>query len=720
MSNPLNAKNTHTSDAFEYTCPMHPEIIRHQPGSCPICGMSLELRSPSPQIAKPIQTELNDLTQRFWWSVLFTLPILFLTMGSHIPGIKDVIAAIPVPFSAGLQFVLTTIVIAWCGYPLLKKAWLSITQRHLNMFTLIGLSVSIAYGYSVIALFFPNLFPTTFLENGSIHFYFETASVIITLVLMGQVLETKGREQTGSALRSLLDLSPKTARRIQGQTETEIPFDEIHINDTLRVRPGEKIPTDGEVIQGHSSVNESMITGESIPIEKQAGASVIGGTLNLSGSLIMRAKQVGKETLLAQIVQLVSEAQRSKAPISKLVDRISSYFVPGVLVIAALTFMIWSIWGPSMTDGLIASISVLIIACPCALGLATPMSITVGMGRGAKAGILIKNADSLERFEKVNVLVVDKTGTLTRGKPAVNHIIPHKNFTHNEILRLAASLEVASEHPLANAFIDAAQKNQLDLEEIEHFSAEIGQGIRGIWKGKQLALGNATLCNTLNVSIAPLKEKALQFAKKGETVMYFIVENQLAGLISVVDPIKNSTASALKNLKNLGLKIVMVTGDNQTTAQAVAKKLAIQDLKAEVLPSEKGKIVKQLQKKGNIVAMAGDGINDAPALAQADIGIAMGTGTDVAIQNADVTLVKGNLIGIARAKQLSSHVMKNIRENLFLAFIYNSLCIPIAAGIFYPWNGHLLDPMFSALAMSLSSLSVVGNSLRLRTSKIYP
>lgn len=723
MSVQLNSKDTQSAlDSQEYTCPMHPEIIRNQPGDCPICGMSLELRTLSNK--KPGQVcrhELNDLSRRFWLSTLLTLPILFLTMGLHIPGIKSILTYIPVKFSAWLQFILASVVIFWCGYPLLKKAWVSLTQKHLNMFTLIGLGVSIAYGYSLIALLFPNLFPAAFHStSGHANLYFETASVITVLVLMGQILELKGREQTGGALRALLDLSPKTARRVKNNTDTEIPLDEIQINDELRVRPGEKIPTDGEIIQGHSSINESMITGEAIPVEKQVGSNVIGGTLNGSGSFVMRAQHIGKETMLAQIVQLVSEAQRSKAPIQRLADRIASYFVPSVLVIALFTFIIWAIWGPypSLTYGLIAAISVLIIACPCALGLATPMSITVGMGRGAQAGILIKNAESLERFEKVNALVLDKTGTLTEGKPMVSHIIAAPGFNENDILMLAASLENHSEHPLASAIINAAKKNQLHLEEIENFSANVGKGITGIWKNKAIALGNQKLCKDLKVSTDIIEKKAIKIRQAGETVMYLIVEKQLAGLISVSDPIKNSTIPALNSLRKQGLMLVMVTGDNQITAKAVAKKLAIHHVKAEILPSKKSLIVKQLQKQGYIVAMAGDGINDAPALAQADIGIAMGTGTDVAIQNASVTLVKGDLMGIVRAQQLSKQVMRNIRENLFLAFIYNSLCIPIAAGVLYAWNGHLLDPMLAALAMSLSSVSVIGNSLRLRLLKM--
>lgn len=702
-----------------YTCPMHPEIIRDHPGSCPICGMALEPKTISTENIPNV--ELMNMSRRFWISVIFSIPILFLTMGMHIPGISSLAHSIPPKFSSWIQFFLATIVTLWCGWPLLKRGWESLVERHLNMFTLIALGTSIAYIYSVIALFFPNLFPSAFRSpNGEVNLYFEAASVITALVLMGQVLELRGRERTGSALRALLDLSPKTARRIHNNIEEEIALDQIQVDDQLRVRPGEKVPVDGVVIEGHSSLDESMITGESIPVEKEIGSKVIGGTVNRSGSFIMRAERIGKETMLAQIVQLVSEAQRSRAPIQRLADLVSSYFVPAVLVIAIITFLIWTFLGPNpaMTYGLISAIAVLIIACPCALGLATPMSIMVGMGRGAQAGILIKNAASLERFEKVNALVIDKTGTLTVGKPSVKNIIPAPGFDKDQILLMGASLENLSEHPLAEAIVKAAKERNIILQNIKDFSAEIGKGVTGIFENKKIALGNMKLLELLKISENSLEKKAEQLRQSGETVMYVVVENQLAGLISVSDEIKNSTFPALKALWNEGIYIVMVTGDNYTTANAVAKKLGINNVEAEVLPQQKSIIVKKLQEQGYIVAMAGDGINDAPALAEADIGIAMGTGTDVAIQSSDITLIKGDLMGIVRARMLSKKVMRNIRENLFLAFIYNILCIPIAAGVLYPWTGILLNPMIGALAMSLSSVSVIGNALRLRYIKI--
>jgi Cu+-exporting ATPase len=702
-----------------YTCPMHPEIIRDHPGICPICGMALEPKTITTEVVP--NEELIDMSRRFWISVGLTIPILLLTMGIHIPGVSSAIHLISPHTSSWIQFFLATIVTLWCGWPLLKRGWFSLVERHLNMFTLIALGTSVAYAYSVIALLFPDLFPLAFrAANGEANLYFEAAAAITALVLMGQVLELKGRERTGSALRALLDLSPKTARRIREGIENDISLDEVQVNDYLRVRPGEKVPIDGDVMEGRSSVDESMITGESIPVEKEKGSKVIGGTLNISGSFIMRTERIGKETMLAQIVQLVSEAQRSRAPIQRLADLISSYFVPAVLLIAIITFFVWTFLGPSpaMTYGLISAIAVLIIACPCALGLATPMSIMVGMGRGAQSGILIKNAESLERFEKVNALVIDKTGTLTVGKPSLKNIIPATGFNEVQILLLAASLENQSEHPLAGAILKAAKERDIILENITEFSAEIGKGVTGIFKDKKIALGNIKLLELLNISSDSLEEKAKELRQSGETVMYVVVENQLAGLISVSDSIKDSTARALKALRDEGIHIVMVTGDNRVTANAVAQELGIDAIEAEILPQQKSVIVKQLQAQGYIVAMAGDGINDAPALAEADIGIAMGTGTDVAIHSSGITLVKGDLMGIVRALQLSKKVMRNIRENLFLAFIYNILCIPIAAGILYPWTGILLNPIIGALAMSLSSISVIGNALRLRYIKI--
>ncbi len=702
-----------------YTCPMHPEIIRDHPGNCPLCGMALEPKNVLAEVV--INEELIDMSHRFWISVVFSIPILWVTMGTHLLGVSSLIQVISPTISSWIQFILATIVTMGCGWPLLKRGWFSIVELHLNMFTLIALGTMIAYGFSVVALFFPHLFPPAFhSSNGQVNLYFEAASVITTLVLMGQVLELRGREQTGRALRALLDLSPKMARKINDNVETEISLNEIQIDDHLRVRPGEKIPVDGEVIDGRSSVDESMITGEAIPVEKEKGSKVIGGTLNISGSFIMVAKHIGKETMLAQIVQLVSEAQRSRAPIQRLADLISSYFVPAVLLIAIITFFTWTFLGSNlaMTYGLISAIAVLIIACPCALGLATPMSIMVGMGRGAQAGILIKNAESLERFEKVNALVIDKTGTLTVGKPRVKNIIPSAGFNEDEILLFSASLERMSEHPLANAIVSAAKDRHLTLQNVTDFSAEIGKGVVGVFKNKKIALGNNKLLEALHISANTLEKEAEKLRHLGETVMYVVVEKQLAGLISVSDPIKYSTASAIDLLQKEGMHIVIVTGDNRITANAVARKLGINNVEAEILPQQKSVIVKKLQEQGFIVAMAGDGINDAPALAQADVGIAMGTGTDVAIQSSGITLIQGDLMGIVRAKQLSKKVMWNIRENLFLAFIYNILCIPIAAGVLYPWTGMLFNPMIGALAMSLSSVSVVGNALRLRYIKI--
>jgi len=702
-----------------YTCPMHPDIIRNAPGACPICGMALELKHIS-RVITP-NDELIDMSKRFWLSVILSIPILLLTMGMHIPGINSLIHYVPAHMSSWIQCILATIVTICCGWPLLKRGWFSIVDRHLNMFTLIALGTSIAYLYSVIALLFPEYFPSTFhMQNGEVNLYFEAASVITALVLMGQVLELKGRERTGGALRALLDLSPKMARRIQGDKENEILLDEVQVNDYLKVRPGEKIPVDGEIMEGYSSVDESMVTGESIPVEKYVGSKVIGGTLNVSGSFIMHAERVGSETMLAQIVQLVSEAQRSKAPIQRLADLISGYFVPAVLIIAIITFFAWFFYGPNpaFTYGLISAIAVLIIACPCALGLATPMSIMVGMGRGAQAGILIKNAESLERFEKVNILVIDKTGTLTLGKPTVKNIIPILDFNDEQILSFAASLENNSEHPLAGAIVKAATERNIQLQKITDFSAEIGKGVTGIIDGKKIALGNKQLIESFKISVNSLEEKAEKLRQLGETVMYVVIENQLVGLISVSDTIKESTESALKALRDEGIQIVMVTGDNRITANAVAQKLGIDKVESEILPQKKSEIVKKLKAKGYVVAMAGDGVNDAPALAEADIGIAMGTGADVAMQSAGITLIKGDLIGIVRARHLSKNVMKNIRENLFLAFIYNVICIPLAAGVLYPWTGILLNPMIGALAMSLSSISVIGNSLRLRYIRI--
>lgn len=693
---------------------MHPEIIRDQPGNCPICGMALEPKYISS--AEQTNEELIDMTSRFWISVILTLPLLFLTMGEHIIGFAKAIHEIPPVLHSWLQFILATPVVLWCGWPLLKKGGLSLKNHHLNMFTLIALGTGTAYFFSVIAILFPHFFPDIYKStSGQPHLYFEVAAAITVLVLMGQVLELRGRERTSDAIRALLDLNPKMATRVKADnSEEKIPLEYIHIDNLLRVRPGEKIPVDGVIVEGHSTIDESMITGESIPIEKTQNGSVIGGTLNMSGSFIMRAKRVGSETLLAQIVKLVSDAQRSKAPIQRLADQISGYFVPIVIIIASITFLVWWVFAPTMIYGLISAITVLIIACPCAIGLATPMSITVGVGSGAKAGILIKNAESLEKFEKIDTLVVDKTGTLTEGKPSVKNIIPTKNHDKNAILLLAASLEHQSEHPLANAIIKSAKENNLTLESVENFKAEIGKGVIGIIQNKKIALGNKKLMAMLNIALSPLEKEAEKLYGHGETVIFLAIDDQLAGLISVADTIKTSSLRAIKTLQQNHIQVIMVTGDNYITAKAVASKLGIDAIEAEVSPDQKNKIIKKLKQEKHIVAMAGDGINDAPALAEADIGIAMGAGTDIAIQSAGITLVKGDLLGIAHAYELSKKVMTNVRQNLFLAFIYNVLSIPIAAGILYPWTGLLLNPIIGALTMSLSSISVIGNALRLK------
>jgi P-type Cu+ transporter len=696
-----------------YTCPMHPEIVRDAPGYCPICGMALELKTISSETS--INSDLVDMSRRFWVGIIFNIPLLLLTMGMHIPGIDTVLHSIQPHISSWLQWIFATPVVLWCGWPLLQRGWFSIVQRSLNMFTLIALGVGVAYLYSIIALIFPGHFPPEFhAANGEVNLYFEAAAVITVLVLMGQVLELRGREVTGQALKALLNLAPKMTDKINSDgTETVITVEQVQINDLLRVRPGEKVPVDGKITEGHSTVDESMVTGESIPVEKEKDSVVISGTLNVSGSFIMRAEHVGSETMLAQIVQQVSEAQRTRAPIQKLADLIASYFVPAVIVIATITFFAWTLFGPSpaMTYGLVSAISVLIIACPCALGLATPMSIIVGMGKGAQNGVLIKDAESLERFEKVNTLIVDKTGTLTMGKPAVNAIIPAEGFIESNILLLAASLEQGSEHPLAGAIVNAARQRGMNLQNATEFNAEVGKGIRGVIDQKQVALGNVKLVELLNLHADVFIVKAEELRHQGQTVMFVIVDNKIAGLISVSDPLKPTTLEAIKALRKENIRIIMLTGDNHTTALAIANILGINDIEAEVLPQNKHEVVKRLRKEGYIVAMAGDGVNDAAALAEADIGIAMSNGTDIAMQAANITLVKGDLMGIVRARQLSKDVMRNIRQNLFLAFVYNLACIPIAAGVLYPL---LLSPIVGAAAMSLSSVSVIVNALRLR------
>jgi Cu+-exporting ATPase len=703
-----------------YTCPMHLEVQQVGPGSCPICGMALEPMAISAEVEP--NAELIDMTRRFWIGLALALPVFVLEMGSHLFG--DVVGSFVTSLQSNwIQFALATPVVLWAGWPFFERGWASLVTRHLNMFTLIAIGVGAAYLYSVVALFAPGLFPEGFRgPHGDVAVYFEAASVIIVLVLLGQVLELRAREGTGAALRALLDLAPKTARRLRpdGGDDEEISLDQVQLGDLLRVRPGDKIPVDGAVTEGHSAVDESMVTGESIPVEKQEGSKVIGGAINGSGGFIMRADRVGAETMLSQIVQMVADAQRSKAPIQGLADIVAGYFVPAVVLTAIAAFVGWAIWGPSpaYAYGLIAAVSVIIIACPCALGLATPMSIMVGVGRGAQAGVLIKSAEALERFEKVDTLVVDKTGTLTEGKPKVTAVIPTSDQSEEQILTLAASLERGSEHPLAAAIVNAAKEQNLDLREVEAFTSITGKGVVGEIDGRRVALGNAALLAELDTPSAKDTSVADERRAQGETVMFVIIENAVAGLIGVADPIKASTSNALAQLKRDGLQIVMLTGDNHRTAEAVAKKLGIVEVKADVLPNEKGDVVKQLQARGRIVAMAGDGVNDAPALAQADVGVAMGTGTDVAIESASVTLVKGNLDGIVRARRLSRATMHNIRQNLFFAFIYNAGGVPIAAGVLYPVFGLLLSPIIAAAAMSLSSVSVIGNALRLRSTKL--
>jgi P-type Cu+ transporter len=703
-----------STDSREYTCPMHPEVRQVGPGSCPICGMALEPRTIS--VEEVENPELVDMTRRFWVSVVLSLPVFLIGMNDLLPG-RPLERIASMDALGWIQFVLATPVVLWGGWPFFVRAWQSIVNVSLNMFTLIGLGVAVAYIYSVIAKLFPDVFPDSFKEHGVVPVYFEAAAVITTLVLLGQVLELKARSRTGAAIRALLALAPKTARRVRADgADEDVPLDQVRAGDLLRVRPGEKVPTDGIVVEGASSVDESMVTGESIPVEKGAGDAVIGGTVNTTGSFIMRAERVGAETMLARIVQMVAEAQRSRAPIQKLADRVAGVFVPAVIIVAMVTFLVWAFFGPEprLAHGLINAVAVLIIACPCALGLATPMSIMVAMGKGATGGVLFKNAEAIEMLRKIDTLVVDKTGTLTEGKPKLVSITPAADWNEGELLRLAASLERASEHPLAAAIVRGAQERGIELSKVDQFESLTGKGVRGKIDGRDVALGNRTLLNELKIETGDLAEKAEQLRADGQTVMFVAVDNRIAGLLGVADPIKDSTSEAIERLHAEGVRIIMVTGDNRTTAEAVAKKVNVDEVIAEVLPKQKVEIVKRLQNEGRLVAMAGDGINDAPALAQSHAGIAMGTGTDVAIASADVTLVKGDLRGIARARRLSRATMRNIKQNLFWAFIYNLLGVPIAAGVLYPFFGLLLSPMLAAAAMSFSSVSVIGNALRLR------
>jgi len=704
----------------KYTCPMHPEIVRDGPGSCPICGMALEPMTVSRE--KPENEELRDMTRRFWIGLILTLPLFVLEMGGHVLGLH-------LPFSARAsgfaQLALATPVVLWAGWPFFVRGWASLRTMNLNMFTLIAIGTGAAYAYSLVAVLAPGLFPEAFrMEDGSVPLYFEAAAVITVLVLLGQVLELRARERTGDALRALLDLAPRTARRVTANGDEEVPLEEVVKGDRLRVRPGERVPVDGDILEGRSAVDESMVTGESLPVEKEPGARVIGGTLNGQGSFVMRAEGVGEDTVLARIVALVAEAGRSRAPIQGLADKVASYFVPAVIAVAVLAFAAWMVFGPepAFAHALVASVSVLIIACPCALGLATPMSIMVATGRGAGLGVLIRSAEALERFEKVDTLVIDKTGTITEGKPVLRAVEPVEGTSRADLLTLAASLENGSEHPLASAIVAAAKQEGLNLQQAEDFDAPPGKGVTGSIGGpenkKKVALGNRALFDELGVDVTPLVPRADALRGEGATVVFVAVEGKLAGLVAVADPVKKTSAEALRRLREEGLRIVMLTGDSRATAEAVAREIGIDEVEAEVLPEDKSNVVKRLQAEGRIVAMAGDGVNDAPALAAADVGIAMGSGTDVAMESAGVTLVKGDLIGILRARELSRAAMRNIRQNLFFAFAYNAAGVPIAAGLLYPAFGLLLSPIFAAAAMSLSSVSVIANALRLRRVKL--
>ena len=700
-----------------YTCPMHPEIRQVGPGSCPICGMALEPVLVSLE-AGPNE-ELIDMTRRFWIGLVLTLPVFVLEMGGHLLGLDHLISQ---RTSNWIQMLLATPVVLWAGWPFFQRGWQSLVNRSLNMFTLIAMGTGAAWIYSMVATLAPGIFPDQFRQHdGSVAVYFEAAAVITVLVLLGQVLELRARESTSGAIRALLDLAPKTARIIRDDgTEEEVQLDSVHVGDRLRVRPGEKVPVDGEVIEGRSAVDESMVTGESMPVTKEVGAKAIGGTMNQSGALVIEAKKVGRDTMLSQIVQLVAEAQRSRAPIQRLADQVSGWFVPAVILVAVLAFVAWSIWGPEprFSFGLIAAVSVLIIACPCALGLATPMSIMVGVGRGAQAGVLIKNAEALEHMEKVDTIIVDKTGTLTEGRPAVTAIVPAPGFTEDEALRLAASVERASEHPLALAIVRAAEERGLELAPVADFDSPTGKGALGVVEGKRIPLGNAKFLAEQGVDVAPLADEADRLREDGATAIFMGVDGQVAAIFAIADPVKPTTPEALAALKAQGIRVVMLTGDNWTTARAVARQLGIDEVEAEVLPDQKSAVVQRHKAAGEVVAMAGDGVNDAPALAAADVGIAMGTGTDVAMESAGVTLLKGDLIGIVRARRLSEAVMGNIRQNLFFAFIYNALGVPVAAGVLYPFFGILLSPIIAAAAMALSSVSVIANAARLRRVKL--
>ena len=700
-----------------YTCPMHPQIRQVGSGSCPICGMALEPVLATAETGP--SHELIDMTRRFWIGLALSLPVVVLEMGGHLTGLGHYVGQ---QTSNWIQMLLATPVVLWAGWPFFERGWQSLVSRNLNMFTLIAMGTGVAWIYSMVATLAPGIFPAAFRgHDGSVAVYFEAASVITVLVLLGQVLELRARESTSGAIRALLDLAPKTARRIMPDgTEQEVQLDTVQVGDRLRVRPGEKVPVDGVVVEGRSAVDESMVTGESMPVTKEVGAAAIGGTMNQSGGLVIEAQKVGHDTMLSRIVQLVAEAQRSRAPIQRLADHVSGYFVPAVIGIAALAFIAWAFWGPEprFSYGLVAAVAVLIIACPCALGLATPMSIMVGVGRGAQAGVLIKNAEALEHMEKVDTLVVDKTGTLTEGKPSVTAVVPAPGFDEAEILRLAASVERASEHPLALAIVAAADKQGIATAPVADFDSPTGKGALGTVEGRRVVLGNAAFLTEHGIDPARLADQADKLREDGATVIFAGIGGKAAGAIAIADPVKTSTPEALAGLRAEGIRVVMLTGDNWTTAKAVARRLGIDEVEAEVLPDQKSAVVQRYKADGRVVAMAGDGVNDAPALAAADVGIAMGTGTDVAMESAGVTLLKGDLTGIVRARRLSQAVMRNIRQNLFFAFIYNALGVPVAAGVLFPFFGILLSPIIAAAAMALSSVSVIGNAIRLRTVRL--
>ena len=719
LTKALETDEPSSSTSGVYTCPMHPEIRHQGPGTCPKCGMALE-----PLVVMQEETpneELNDMRRRFWWSVALTIPVFLMAMADLIPSHR-IMELRRSPLFSWVQFVLATPVVLWGGWPFFKRGWASLVHRNLNMFTLIAIGTGVAYFYSVVGTLFPSLFPETFRGHGGrVDLYFEAAAVITTLVLLGQVLELQARSQTGNAIKALLRLAPKTARIIQDNgIEDDIPLEHVQVGNRIRVRPGEKVPVDGLILEGSSSVDEAMISGEPIPVEKGTGSQVIGGTMNGTGGFIMKAERVGADTMLSHIVKMVSEAQRSRAPIQRLADVVASYFVPIVIGVAIFTFVVWNFWGPEprFVHAIVNAVAVLIIACPCALGLATPMSIMVGVGRGAATGVLVKNAEALEMMEKVDTLVIDKTGTLTVGKPKVVSIGNITEDSESDLLATAASLEKGSEHPLAAAIVSAAQDRKLRLGDSSEFRSMTGKGVTGVVGGRHVSLGNDQLLKDLGLDAGTVTERAESLRRDGQTVMWVVVNKQLAGFLGVADPLKESAMEAIRDLKRDGIRVVMLTGDNRTTADAVAKKLSIDKVHAEILPEHKASAIKELQEKGRFVAMAGDGVNDAPALAQAQVGIAMGTGSDVAIEGASVTLVKGDLRGLLKVRHLSKGIMGNIRQNLFFAFVYNVLGVPIAAGALYPFFGILLSPMIAAAAMSLSSVSVISNALRLRSLKL--